>query len=338
MGRKLKVKMSKDESYISIGEAFEDFIDDKLGLNLAPQSIATYKQAFDLFITYAFDGDYTVNVNDVFKIYVDQWKVGMLRDKQLRTTSINTYLRHLMVFLNWCMDDDRQYIEKKFKIELVKGQEPLPKIFSDEDVELLAAKPTRTNQMAWFEWRNWAIVNWVLATGNRAGTIINVKIGDVDFTNKEIYIRHTKNNKPQVLPLADSLAKTLKTYLKVCRSGCGNDDWLFPNLSNTKLSYSALARSFATYCHNRGVKQTNIHGLRHYFATYWARSGGSGDRLQIALGHSTYKMTQRYLHLVDRDLKEDYNLFNPLDNMKRTTNRERAVGVNNTKKRPKING
>ncbi len=55
--------------------------------------------------------------------------------------------------------------------------------------------------------------------------------------------------------------------------------------------------------------------MRHTFATEYLRNGGDSARLQRLLGHSTLQMTMEYVHLVKGDLKQNYEVYNPLDNI-----------------------
>lgn len=323
MGKKRILKVSGDRDSILLYEALEEFLDEKAATGTSQKTLDNYKQSVGYFIEFEFD-DEDIAINEMQKIYVQQWVASMIKAKK-RATTINHYLRDLRAFLYWCMHEDRRYIEQSFKVELVKAQEPLPKSYTDEEVELLCAPPVNLKDFT--EWRTWAAVNWIVATGNRASTVCELQIGDLDFDNKQIFIRKTKSRKAQVLPLTPSLENVIKNYIRKCRSGCKGSDWLFPSISDEQMSYTALAKSFKIYCDERGVMHHNLHGLRHYFATFWARTGGSGDKLQLALGHSTYDMTKKYMHLVDRDLKDDFDLFNPLENIKRSSSRKRKVNM-----------
>ena len=86
------------------------------------------------------------------------------------------------------------------------------KLFTDEEIEKLLEKPRNPDNFV--EVRTWMVVNWVLATGNRGATIIEVKIGDVDFKHKEISIRQQKNKKVATIPLSPTLETMLKKYIK----------------------------------------------------------------------------------------------------------------------------
>lgn len=324
MALQRKVTLKAGNQFISIKDALDDFVADKETVGLASKTIKNYLQSIDYFVEFEFDGDYNIEVSEISKIFVEQYKASMIKDN-MRITTLNHYIRDLRTFLYWCMDDERAYITPAFKIECVKGQEALPKIFTDEEVDIILQKPN--NVKDWVEWRNWAISNWAVATGNRAQTICELKIGDIDFNNQEITLRHTKTKKAEVVPLSPALEGVMKLYIRKCRSGCSKDEWLFPNISNEQMTYNALAHSFAKYCKSRGVAHTNIHGLRHYFGTTLTRKGYSGEKLQKLLGHSTYSTTQRYIKLSGKDLKEGYDSYNPLDTIKRSSKRTKKVTI-----------
>lgn len=325
MGIKKRVHFDNGENseiVITVLQAFDDFIQDKEEANLSPKTIFNYKQSYEYFVAYELDSNDDIDINDISKLIVGQWVQSML-DAGMRVTTINHYLRDIRTFLYWCMNEERCYINKPYKINLVKGQEPLPKLFTDDEVRALLQKPL--SQRDWVEWRTWAIVNWVIGTGNRAATICNIKIGDLDFNNKEVALRHTKNKQAQKIPLVSSLIPVMREYIRKCRKGCKPNAWLFPNMGEEQLSYGALAKSFRQYCIDRGCEHTSIHGLRHYFATDWIRNGGRGDNLQAMLGHSTYDMTQNYIKLVNEDLKVNLDEFNPLSKFKKGSSRKRKV-------------
>ena len=319
MGTKHAVRRNYEEEVVTIFDAFQSFIEDKQSHNLSKSSILDYEDSFRYFMNFFDFNEYTplhiVN-NEMFK----RWTLDLL-DRDIKPTSINRYLRDCKVFLNWCLNN--AFIYNEIQIDMVKGQEEPIKCFSDEDLILILQRPT--NKTDFIEWRTWTIVNWVLATGNRAGTIVDVRLGDIDFRNNEITLRHTKNKKAQIVPLSSRLAAIIKEYIYTWRHGTGSEDFLFPNQANEQLTVEALAHSFTKYCKRRGSTKTSIHGLRHSFALNWIRNGGNQFKLQKILGHSTLDMTRRYVALAAVDLKEDYDRYSTLDRLSKTCKPKKLV-------------
>ena len=318
---KITRRIEKAED-ITIKNAYEEFINEKIASNVADQTIKNYNKSFKLFMEF-FEFDEGVLMKEIDSSMLYEW-MGTLKVDGLKGSSINTYLRNLKVFLLWAMDEDRGYLQH-FKFPKLRGQEEPMKLFTDEEIEKLLEKPRNPDNFV--EVRTWMVVNWVLATGNRGATIIEVKIGDVDFKRKEISIRQQKNKKVATIPLSPTLETMLKKYIKEWR-GDDPDKYLFPGIGDEQMTTSNLRQSFARYCVNRGVSRTNLHGLRHNFAKYWVMNGGNIFTLQRVLQHSTLEMTRRYVRIFGEDLKEDYEKFSALDAIKKTSKRTQAVKKN----------
>lgn len=324
MATKRKIQRTLEEEKVTIGAALEEFLIEKEAHNLAPKTVANYKQSVDYFIKFhALTPDTPLDTITISHFY--KWVNSMKLDA-VKPTSINHYLRDCRSFFYWCMNTDRKYMPE-YKIRLIEAQEEQIKLFPDEELLLLLEKPERSNNK-FTDWRTWVICNWVLATGNRAATICDVTIDNIDFRRKEIQLTHTKNKKAQIIPLSSSLETILKEYLKMWRNGCAKDAYLFPNVGDEKLTTNALQNSFSKYCKARGCTHTNIHGLRHNFAKLWIKNNGDMYKLQKILGHSTLDMTRKYVNMFSEDIKEDYDKFSPLDTIKRKQKRTQAVKRN----------
>lgn len=317
---KHNVRRNYEEEVVTIFSAFQSFMEDKQAHNLAKTSLIAYEDSFRYFMNYFQFDEYTP-IHTVNNEMFIQWTADLL-ERDIKPTSINRYLRDCKVFFNWCINNALLYIPE-LKIDMVKGQEEPIKSFSDADLALILQQPTNKNDF--IEWRTWTVINWILATGNRAGSVVELRIGDIDFKNREITLRHTKNKKAQIVPLSSRLATIIKEYLHTWRYGCDNEDFLFPNQANEQLTAQALEQSFAKYCKKRGSSKTSIHGLRHTFALNWIRNGGNQFKLQKVLGHSTLDMTRRYVALAAVDLKEDYDCFCTLDKMTKSCKPKKLI-------------
>ena len=321
MAIKRKIQKTMEEDTVTIGAALEEFLIEKEAKNLAPKTIANYKQSVSYFMRFhQLTPDTPLNTITVSYFY--KW-INSMRIDAVKPTSINHYLRDCRGFFYWCMSPDRKYMPE-YKIAQIEAQEEQIKLFPDEELLLLLEKPERSNNK-FTDWRTWVICNWVLATGNRAATICDVTIDNIDFKRKEIQLTHTKNKKAQIIPLSSSLETILKEYIKMWRNGCPKDAYLFPNVGDEKLTTNALQNSFAKYCKARGCTHTNIHGLRHNFAKLWIKNNGDMYKLQKILGHSTLDMTRKYVNMFSEDIKEDYDKFSPLDSIKRKQKRTQNV-------------
>jgi integrase/recombinase XerD len=318
---KRKITKTYGGASITMGDAFTEFMAEKALLGRAQQTLENYVKSFHYFMSdNGFTGD--TPIENLDKDSFLKW-LATMRSNNVKHTTINHYLRDVRSFAYWCMDLEREYITPTYKIQQVRGQEPGIKAFKEDDIKILLEKPRKSD--AFGDWRTWAIVNWIMATGNRSATICEVKLEDVDFKRKMIHLRHTKNKQYQSVPLSTELSHQLKEYINLWLRNADASDYLFPNVSGEALTTNALRHSFARYCADRGVNQTNIHGLRHSFADLSLDSGRNPFELQKMLGHSTLDMTRRYIRFNENKTEKDFDKHTPLDNMKKPTARRRKI-------------
>lgn len=248
--------------------------------------------------------------------------IQSMQEDELSIATINHYLRDIRTFLNWC---SRSGYCEKIDIKMVKGQESIKEVYSEEELKLLLEKPKGDS---YCEWRCWAIINWILATGNRARTVCNVKMKDVNLSDGEILLMQTKNKKIQIVPMSAELSFVLKPFIHDFRDEATEDDYLFCSVSGEKLTENALKLSMRDYNLGRGVKKTSVHALRHTFAKLWICNNGDVFRLQKMLGHSTLDMTRKYVNLFSTDLKKDFDEYSPLDKLVRKRRKTHTVKRN----------
>ncbi len=319
----VKRVLTKSAHYdVTLENAFELFIEEKRNLNKSNSTIANYEITFRVWTRYLEGNDYSMLCKDVDDSYVYAF-ANHLKSETMKQSSINHYIRDIRSFLYWCMD--AQYIIPSFKIQMPTMDEEIPETYSDDEVNALIARPHRRDDNNLCEWRSWGIVNWILATGTRAGTVTEIRLADLNFAKKDITIRKTKTHKAYIIPMSTALSTAMKEYIKRWRATSGDDAFLFPSIGDEKLSVNALKQSIAKYNKMRGVEKTSVHMLRHTFAKNWVRGGGDPFRLQKMLGHSTLDMTRHYVNLFSEDLKEGFDEINPLDNIKKSASRTKRV-------------
>lgn len=298
-----KIVLSNKMSAVLMEESFDDFIRYSKAKNLSEETIYNYERQFRAFHNF-YSGDITQITEDTVIDYIE------FMQERLSPTSINTALRHLKAVLSyWAVQD---YI-KPVKIRLLKVSEKIKATYTDEEIVKLLKKPD-IKKSSFREYRTWAVINFLIGTGCRISTLINVKIEDIDWENELIAYTHTKNKKAQFTPISKQLAVVLHEYIK--QRGGEQGDLLFPSENNTKLVRSSVAHDLAHYNRKRGVEKTSAHLFRHTFAKNWILEGGDSLRLQRVLGHSSLAMAQHYANLYKHDLKRGYDDFNLLSRLK----------------------
>lgn len=101
------------------------------------------------------------------------------------TRTIHCYLRGLKTIITHLM---RKGIVPQFEIIVPKGDEAIKDVYTEEELERLLKKPD-VKRCRFEDYRNWVIVNYLLGTGQRRRTVVNLKIGDLDLGNKLVKVR-----------------------------------------------------------------------------------------------------------------------------------------------------
>lgn len=311
---KRKFKKSANIS-TTLDEAFEQFIEEKTALGLSQKTLTNYSNSYSKFYDYHELTSDTL-LDDIQLPLFYKW-INHMKNDEIRPQSINHYLRDWRTFMNWC--NERDMLQEPVKIKEIEAQDDLPKMYSDEEMAIMLEKPRAGDGFS--DWRSWAVISTVYATGLRASTLCALKLEDLNFQREEITITQQKNKKAGILPLTPALANTLKEYIKKWMRDAEPTDWLFPSITGEQFSVNSLNHSIRRYCTVRGVEAHGIHSVRHNFARDMIINGAGEYRLQRYLQHSNIQMSQHYVKLFSSDLKKDAVEFSPLDNAKKKANR-----------------
>lgn len=292
---------------ITTEEVFKQFLALKKAQKVTNSTISYYTLCWNYFTT--------KNELEIVNNITHQHVIHFINSfDNLSTASINSYLRGVRTILKFCFMNE--YV-KPFDLKLIKEEEVIKNTYTDAEIEALLKKPN-TDKCNFKEYASWVLVNFLLGTGARRGTITNMKINDLDFENCMIIYRHTKSKKQQLIPMSKTLNKVLLEYLTF-RGAESDDEYLFCNSLGEQLGDRRIQHFIADYNHSRGVAKTSIHLFRHTFAKVSVLNGVDPFRLQKILGHSTLDMTRKYCNLYGNDLKEGFNDYNPLEKFSSST-------------------
>jgi len=317
----MRMTMRPTAVSLSLEAVFEKFLLFKQARNLSAESIAYYRNCYSFFAEF-FGAERPISdfSEDIYYAYIRHLKQSR---PNLRDITLNSYLRGLRVILYYAME--LGYLPKQ-KLDMMKADKDIKETYTDDELALLLKKPD-IKKCSFAEYRNWVMVNYFLATGNRVSTVVNIRICDIDFTDGMISLTKTKNRKAQVVPLSQTMLRILQEYLAY-RQGTP-EDYLFCSQFGKPFTRDGVQSAIQDYNTRRGVTKTSVHLFRHTFAKKWILAGGDIFRLQKLLGHSSLDIVKEYVNIFGADLKEQYDAFNPLENVYRSQNLEtkKALGM-----------
>lgn len=254
---KLYVRDGAEE--LTLNGLFDEFILSKKCLNVSPYTISFYERCF---VSFAKFYDVGQPCSSMALSIVNKYILYLKSRDDINDITINTNLRGLRALLYYGMEHG--YINQ-FKVKLIRAEKKIKETYTEAELAILLKKPNiKTCNFA--ELRNWAMINHLLGTGNRLETMANVKIGDINFAEKEIKLLKLKNRKQYIIPLSDTLSKVLKEYL-LYRKGT-KDDYLFCSSFGEQISKGTIQTQIKQYNRSRGVLRTSIHAFRHPYVKH----------------------------------------------------------------------
>jgi site-specific recombinase XerD len=150
--------------------------------------------------------------------------------------------------------------------------------------------------------RNRALLELVYSAGLRSAEAVGLDLGDVDFEQEHVLVRHGKGSKERLVPLGEEAADWVGRYLREGRPllARGAIDALFLSARGRRLDTSTLRRLMP-----------HPHRLRHAFATHLLEGGADLRTIQELLGHASLSTTQIYSHVSAKRLRRVYDRSHP---------------------------
>lgn len=268
-----------DESVTQIDAlGIEDFLSSLSTEGYAPNTIATY-----------YDG-----VRNFFN-YLE--RVGLINENPVSNVN-QSNLRSMTSGTKKHNETDIVYITKEEKEQLVEH----------------APKPRLRNRL---------IIRLLWQTGVRGKELSDIKLNHVDRDERSIWIYSTKTDSSRTVFYQPSLDFLVDKWLDGgYRDAHGPADlspYLFTGKECERLRPRFIRNAVTAAAEEAGIQEVmyeavdgasryriGTHSLRHGHAVHALKSGINIRTLQKHLGHSTLDTTEKYLQLLDDDVREEY--------------------------------
>lgn len=221
------------------------------------------------------------------------------RSKYRRTKSLKCFFKFLM--LNNVISEIPRLPKLRFipKLPDMLDEEHIKKIFNSCDY---IENPYRMK----------AIFSLLYGCGLRVSELVNIKLGDCDFTTKFIKV-YGKNRMERIMPLSDKVVNILKMYIEKERKFfkyAQSSEYLFLSRKKGKITRVQIFNLIKKLQELSGIdKKVYPHLLRHSFATKLLENGVNLRIIQELLGHSKLSTTTVYTHIDYKKLQEIYDRY-----------------------------
>jgi len=197
------------------------------------------------------------------------------------------------------------------QVSAPKVAKPLPKFIKVHQLDILFDEVEFSEDV--FGMRDRLILELFYATGIRRAELINLKLEDVDFSNKILKITG-KGNKVRYVPVNKELLNRIEHYKKLIEADFSlkKHNYLFFTKKGEPLypkKVYNIVKKYLGYVTTAAKKSPHV--LRHSFATHLTNNGANLNAVKELLGHKSLAATQIYTHNSIQQLKEEYKKAHP---------------------------
>lgn len=229
-----------------------------------------------------------------------------LYDKKYSKKTIARNVSTLKSFFKFLTSENIIESNPTLLISNPKLDKRLPNYVTYEELECLLNIPDQTTKLGL---RDALIMEMLYSTGIRVSELVNIKLSDISFSNKQIKILG-KGNKERYVMFGDVCKKLIDKYINTSRINILNgksNNFLILNSRGNKMSERGVEIVISNIVRKSGLKiHVTPHTLRHTFATHLLNEGADLKSVQELLGHENLSTTQVYTHISNERLRNVY--------------------------------
>lgn len=264
---------------------------------------------------------------DMSEQHVAEYLTHLAVEKHVAAATQNQALNALSFLYRWVI---KRPLERMPGVVRAKDSQRLPVVLTPEEVGSLLRHIDGTY---------WLSACLMYGSGLRLMEVVRLRVKDLDFEHRAVYVRRGKGSKDRVVTLPDELVVPLKRHLQSVRlrhdkdlaDGFGEVElpfamarkkpeaarqwawqYVFPARKRSvdprsgierrhHIDESAIQRAVKLAVQRAGIeKPASCHTLRHSFATHLLERGMDIRTVQEQLGHADIRTTQIYTHVLKR--------------------------------------
>ena len=207
-----------------------------------------------------------------------------IKEMDLSDSYFNQMLAALHVIYDIILNQPR----KLNNIEYKKSKKNHWQVLTVEEVaKMILATKNRKHKM---------IIKLLYVLGVRSSELLNLRLKDIDRSNKQIFVRAGKGSNDRAIDIDSAMITQLELYWKEYKPG----EYIIENQNGNKYSKSSVNKILKKHEKSIG-KKIWPHLLRHSIASHMINRDVSIMKLKDFLGHKNIKTTEHYYQYIKND-------------------------------------
>ena len=225
-------------------------------------------------------------------------------------STISRKLSSLRTFYNYLISNGIVSTNYFSLVKNPRKDKNLPRYVNDSDIDKMFMIPDTRKPIGQ---RNLVIIRMLYATGVRVSELVNIKIKDINISERTIRILG-KGSKERIVIFGINTSRELKKYLDDGRRKLDvrNSEYLFLNKDGNRLSDRYVRKIIDDIIVKASISMhVSPHMLRHTFATEMLNNGADLVSVKDLLGHESLNTTSIYTHVSDEMIRKVYDKAHP---------------------------
>lgn len=237
--------------------------------------------------------------------------LNFLNDRNLSKTTISRKLSSLRTYYKYLVLNKKIDNNPFLLVTSPKKEKRIPKFINYSNIDEIFNVPN-LNTINGI--REKLILEILYSCGVRISELINIKLKDIDYSNKTILI-FGKGSKERIVSFGEYAEETISLYIKSARdeflSG-KESEYLLVGKNQEKLTTRRVEQIIDDIIKRTSIK-LNItpHMFRHTFATHLLDNGCELLAVQELLGHESLSSTEIYTHVSNEHLRDVFMKCHP---------------------------
>ena len=289
-------------------KAFSEYL--LLEKKYSKHTVFAYTRDIEVFQEFLNEHHNSEDIAQVGYSEIRQWIVELVnsgisnRTINRKVSSLNSYYKFLLKTQHINVNPLKQHRALKVgkKVQLPFSEQELKNVL-ENTIEVIDFESARDH----------LIIEMFYTTGIRRIELVNIKLLDIDYGNKQLKVLG-KRNKERYIPLIEPLIKSISIYLEYRKQlpTIEDKDMLFLTKKGIKIYEMLVYRIINKYFSKASSKaKCSPHVLRHSFATHLLNQGADLNAVKELLGHTSLAATQVYTHNSITELKKVYAKSHP---------------------------
>ncbi|RYD01708.1 hypothetical protein N752_29470 [Desulforamulus aquiferis] len=240
-------------------------------------TINNYIRAIECFLNFI-----QCDISNIAQKDIKNWRNFLVKDLKLAPRTVNMYLAAARTLLKYCQEEC--IIEKVVDVKRLKTSKTLPKPIPYTTLYKL-------QEAAKGNLRDRTIIETLFCTGVRVSELTKIKIQDIQWENRQIWIRDGKGSYDRFVLFTQKCEELIKQYLKTRKD---NKEILFQrNYKGEKFTRHDIRYVLLNYSSSIGERVTP-HMFRYTFGCLLYRKGATLQMLAKLLGHKNIDNVKIY--------------------------------------------